>query len=492
MAVTGVTESRLDVAHPLDPLSAAEISRVGEILAGEHDLSAARFVEIVLLEPEKGALARFGASGERPPREAFVVLHDRVAQTACEAVVALDEGAVRSWREVPGVQAAITLDEYIECEQAVRADPRFREALARRGITNPELVLAEAWSIGGHAQSGEEGRRLAWTPCWFRDSLADNAYARPIEGLFTVVDLNTMEVLRVEDTVMCRCLRPPARTAPTRSAPCVRICARSRSCSRRGRASRSTVTRCAGRSGASASASPSARAWCCTRLRYHDQDRWRPVLHRASYAEMVIPYGDPSPARFRTNAFDIGEYGIGPMTNSLELGCDCLGEIRYFDAVCADSGGAPIVIPNAICMHEEDVGLLWKHYDWQAQDSEVRRSRRFVISSIITAANYEYALLLVPVPGRHHRDRGQADWDRADVGRRSGREAGLRPPGQSGAVGAEPPALLLCPDGHGRGRLHQHIHEVHTEAVPVGPENPYGNAFRAVARTCAESGRPSS
>ena len=177
---------------PSAPLRSAGL---WEILAGERDLSAARFVEIVLLEPEKGALARFGASGERPPREAFVVLHDRVAQTACEAIVALDAGAVSSWSEVPGVQAAITLDEYIECEQAVRADPRFREALARRGITNPELVLAEAWSVGGHAQSGEEGRRLAWTPCWFRDSLADNAYARPIEGLFTVVDLNTMEVL---------------------------------------------------------------------------------------------------------------------------------------------------------------------------------------------------------------------------------------------------------------------------------------------------------
>ena len=79
------------------------------------------------------------------------------------------------------------------------------------------------------------------------------------------------------------------------------------------------------------------------------------------------------------------------MTNSLELGCDCLGEIRYLDAVVHDSHGEPITIGNAICMHEEDYGLLWKHYDWQAEDSEVRRSRRFVISSIITAANYEYA-----------------------------------------------------------------------------------------------------
>ena len=62
MAVTRQTESQLDVAHPLDPLSAVEISRTVEILGGEHDLRAARFVEIVLLEPEKEALARFEAS----------------------------------------------------------------------------------------------------------------------------------------------------------------------------------------------------------------------------------------------------------------------------------------------------------------------------------------------------------------------------------------------------------------------------------------------
>src|SRR5262249_47992082 len=101
---------------------------------------------------------------------------------------------------VPGVQPAITLDEYAECEQVVRADARFREALGRRGITEPDKVMAEAWTLGTHAEPGEEGRRLAWTPCWYRERVEDNADARAIQGLFTVVDLNTMEVLRVHDT----------------------------------------------------------------------------------------------------------------------------------------------------------------------------------------------------------------------------------------------------------------------------------------------------
>lgn len=46
-------------------------------------------------------------------------------------------------------------------------------------------------------------------------------------------------------------------------------------------------------------------------------------------------------------------------TNSLTLGCDCLGTIHYFDAHLCTSRGAPLVIRNAVCLHEEDHGILW-------------------------------------------------------------------------------------------------------------------------------------
>ena len=78
------------------------------------------------------------------------------------------------------------------------------------------------------------------------------------------------------------------------------------------------------------------------------------------------------------------------MANSLTLGCDCLGEIRYFDDVFADERGKPRTRANAICMHEEDYGILWKHVDMVSGRTEVRRSRRLVVSSIATVGNYEY------------------------------------------------------------------------------------------------------
>jgi primary-amine oxidase len=123
---------------------------------------------------------------------------------------------------------------------------------------------------------------------------------------------------------------------------------------------------------------------------YEDDGRVRPILYRASLSEMVVPYGDPRPGQWRKNAFDAGEFNVGALANSLEHGCDCLGEIRYFDAVVADGNGNPLTIRNAVCLHEEDYGLLWKHCDMRTQDTEVRRSRRLVISFIATIGNYEY------------------------------------------------------------------------------------------------------
>ena len=126
-------------------------------------------------------------------------------------------------------------------------------------------------------------------------------------------------------------------------------------------------------------------------ISYTDGERERPIIYRASFAEIIVPYSDPSPGSYRKCAFDIGEYGIGLCANSLELGCDCLGEIRYFDAELCDDRGDPLTVRNAICLHEEDFGLLWKHYDAGTGHAETRRMRRLVVSFIVTIGNYDYA-----------------------------------------------------------------------------------------------------
>ena len=72
----------------------------------------------------------------------------------------------------------------------------------------------------------------------------------------------------------------------------------------------------------------------------------RPILHRGSLVEMAVPYGDVNEPFQRKCAFDVGDYGLGYCANSLELGCDCLGHIQYFDAILNDTNGACFLSPR--------------------------------------------------------------------------------------------------------------------------------------------------
>ena len=52
--------------------------------------------------------------------------------------------------------------------------------------------------------------------------------------------------------------------------------------------------------------------------------------------------------------------------------------------------GEPVEIKKAVCLHEEDAGILWKHTELRSMHPEVRRGRRLVVSFVCTVANYEY------------------------------------------------------------------------------------------------------
>ena len=94
----------------------------------------------------------------------------------------------------------MTIDEQIECEQAVLASGEFKAALKRHyGIDDTSLVMVDIWSAGNYGSEEDRTRRLARPLCFLRRDPTDNGYTRPIEGLRPVVDLNTMQVIRVEE-----------------------------------------------------------------------------------------------------------------------------------------------------------------------------------------------------------------------------------------------------------------------------------------------------
>ncbi|WP_285409974.1 hypothetical protein [Variovorax sp. efr-133-TYG-130] len=77
------------------------------------------------------------------------------------------------------------------------------------------------------------------------------------------------------------------------------------------------------------------------------------------------------------------------MVNQLQLGCDCLGAITYFDIPAADDFGLPYVMTNAVCMREEGYGMLWKHYESRSSVLEMRRSHRLVTRFFCAVTNYD-------------------------------------------------------------------------------------------------------
>lgn len=471
------------MTHPLEPLTAAEVGRAVSLLAAAGKLTpTTRVVSVMLKEPPKDAV-HAGSGWDALPREAAAVLFDNAANACYEAALDLTSESVTAYQHVPGVQPTMTIDEQVECEHAVVTSPLFADALARHhGVTNTKLVMVDIWSAGYYGNVEEKGMRLARPLCFVRADPTDNGYARPIEGIRPVVDLNTMQVIRVEEF------------GPWPLPPGEANYAASRVPNQRADIKPLAITQPDGPGFTLDGNSISWQKWNMVigfnaregltlhHIRYTDRGRDRSILYRASLTEMVVPYADPNPTQVRKNAFDVGEYGMGMCANSLRLGCDCLGLIQYLDAHLCDSRGKPLTIPNAICIHEEDYGILWKHTDRRLPNApEVRRSRRLVISSVSTVENYEYGFFWY-----FYQD-GNIGFEIKLTGILS---LGATHPDEKPPYGTMVAPQVYAPN-------HQHffnvrldfdidgvantVQQIDVTADPRGAENPYENAFRARA-----------
>ena len=471
------------VKHPLEPLTAAEVQLAVALLKEDGKVTpTTRFISVSLREPDKEFVHNF--RGSQPlRREAFAVLFDNGTNFCYEATLSLTDRRLLSWKHVPGVQPTMTTDEQVECEQAVLASPEFKAALKKHhGIDDTSLVMVDIWSAGNYGFEEDRTRRLARPLCFVRTDPTDNGYAKPVEGLRPVVDLNAMKVLRVEEYGQWplppqQCNYAAGRVGQFRSDVKPLEITQSEGPSFEADGYQVRWQKWSFVIGFSAREGLTLHHLC-----YEDGGRRRSVLYRASLSEMVVPYGDPAPQQARKNAFDAGEYGLGMCANSLELGCDCLGLIKYFDGHLCTSRGEPLTIKNAVCMHEEDFGILWKHTDRRLPDSpEVRRSRRLVVSSIATVENYEYGFFWYL-----YQD-GNIQFEVKLTGVLS---LGALPPGERSRYGALVAPQLYAPN-------HQHffnvrldldldgtnnsVYQVDVTPDDPGPKNPFENAFSARA-----------
>jgi primary-amine oxidase len=479
--------------NPLEPLTEDEIRAASDLLRTHPDFPAAPedavFVSISLLEPSRATVDGAELTGLPPAREALIVLYDRRSRRVIEAAVSLGARTVLSWGVVPGARPKLTRRDFEAAVAAVKADSRWQAALRRRGVTDFSYVEVQPWPPGfADERDRAHGRRVAKALTWVGHAPTDNPFARPVEHVIATVDLDDGEVLSVEEHEDVPVPRFAGNYSPELAGDPGNYPVLTES---REGVKPIDIRQPDGPSFVLDGHELRWQNWHLVvgytpregpvlhRVRYRDGGRERSILNRASLSEMWVPYGDPAPVHRVKNVFDEGEAGLGSLANSLELGCDCLGEIRYLDAVVNDDQGQPQRIANAICIHEEDTGIAWKHTQLLSGSIEVRRGRRLVISSLSTIGNYDYGFFWYL-----HTD-GTIAYEVKLTGIVS---TGAMAEGQQPVHGA-----VLAPGLY--GPHHQHffnvrldvaidgpansVFEVDAVPAPPGPDNPVGNGWIA-------------
>lgn len=470
------------VKHPLDPLSVDEIRRLKQILvAAGHGGENIRYSYVLLREPDRETLENF-TPGDPVPREIGVLVTDVAANAAREMVVDMGSAEIIHDRALdPRTDGwGPVLDEDYEAAEVIaKADPRYVEALKKRGIENLDHVFCAPLSAGVFGYEDEVGRRMIRVLSFYAPDLdaVHALWAHPIDGIVCHVDLTGRQVLRLVDTGYTHVPEQsgdyldPAITGPTRESM--------------------KPLRITQPEGPSFTMADNVLEWENWSIRvgfngregltlhdisFNDRGTRRSILKRASVAEMVVPYGEPQPTHDWQNYFDAGEYQFGRLANSLVLGCDCLGEIRYVDATVVDDFCNPLHIRNAICIHEEDFGTLWKHSCIFSGRSDMRRQRRLVVSFFVTVGNYDYGFYwyfyldgkieleckATGVVFTSGRPEGDYEWATEMAPR-------LGAPQHQHLFSAR---LDFAVDG-----LKNRVDELDVQRVPKGPDNPVGNAF---------------
>ncbi|KAJ4252428.1 hypothetical protein NW762_011029 [Fusarium torreyae] len=384
--------------HPLDPLTPDELLAAAALVRAASPDGVVKFNSITLLEPPKDEYTAFrDSSGPRPHRRALAVVISRKTQQISEVMANLDSNRVEEWRDFKDVMPILTLEDLDVIERIARTNSIVIQACREIGITDMSKVFFDGWAIGYDDRWGFD-RRLQQALPYYRESPSDNQYAHPLD--FNVIaDTEREEILAVDIRTVNGERTPFPREQHNYLPEFI-------SQGYRNDLKPIHITQ---PEGVSFKMNGNEIEWAGLKMhigfnyregivlsdvRIRDPDhanQERKMFGRLSVVEMFVPYGSPKEPHHRKHAFDIGEYGSGYMANSLKLGCDCKGTIHYLDANMVTGDGRLMVIENAVCIHEEDNGLLYKHTDFRDGRVISARDRKLIISQILTAANYEYA-----------------------------------------------------------------------------------------------------
>ncbi|CAG8954299.1 hypothetical protein HYFRA_00005920 [Hymenoscyphus fraxineus] len=408
--------------HPLDPLSAAEILQISSLIKEVSPDKSLHFKLISLLEPpkvllreflkaERNASGAFSTSGPSLARRAESLYYHRGTSDLVHVTVNLDLGKLEGVKKVEGhFHAQADIDEILEMREVCLRDETVKEQVRAFRLPEGMKVVCDTWPYGRDNNT----QTPRFVQCYLfaeRNHPGSNHYDNPLP-FSPIVDMVKREVIDIVrlPTGSDSSLKPNAVYEPHP--------AKEYHHELQAQPARTDLKPLVIHQpqGVSFSIDGYLIKWQKWRFRLgfnwregmvlHDVTYdGRELFHRLSLSEMFVPYGDPRMPYSRKSVFDVGDIGAGVAANNLALGCDCLGVIKYFSFVITNSQGNPIEKPNAICMHEIDDGIGWKHTNSRTGAVSIVRSRVLVLQSIITVGNYEYVFMwhLDQAAGLHYK-----------------------------------------------------------------------------------------
>lgn len=394
----------MSARHPFLSLQPDEVHFTNDTIQKKHSGKPILFRSIGIKEPNRAHAVKFlQGKGPAPPRRTYVSYQIKGEPTVFEDIVELSSGDIFRARNL-GATAfpPATNEDMHRLEDIVMNDPLVKAEIARLQLPEGTVVQPEPWPYGTESHTPEKRQYQVWMFLKSLDPKAQehpssNHFAHPLDFSVVVDDL-TMKVTRIDRLPMGpdEILHMDDEAAATRTWQPNPDAEYASELQPKLRDDLKPIT-ISQPEGVSFRVADDDEVVEWQKWRFHLDFNWRegavlrdvtydgrPVFYRLSLAEMTVPYGDPRAPYHRKSAYDLGEGGAGCTANNLELGCDCLGSIRYFDRWINDHEGKPFMLKNAICMHEVDNGIGWKHTNYRTGRAEVTRNRELVIQTVST------------------------------------------------------------------------------------------------------------
>lgn len=393
------------MAHPFDPLRPDEIETAVRLFREALPEVPLRFKTLEIQEPVKQHVIDYieaERTGKKPlptppARIVFSLFHRLDSQVFIKGLVNLQTESVISLKDLPkGMQGPADVDEMLEVEEYCLKHPDVIKEVEKMKLPAGVTVCTDPWIYGRDDEN--ESRRLC--QCYMYivpvDHPQSNHYSLPC-AFSPVFNTDTKELVRI-DYLPTGADHTVSETQPWKPVKAVEYAHDLLDTPARLDLKPYIVQQ---PEGASFQVDGHVVEWQKWRFRvgfnyrdglvlYNVTYDGRNVFYRLSLSEMTVPYGDPRKPFHRKQAFDVGDVGLGVTANQLNLGCDCLGHIKYFDGYRPDSRGNPVQLKNVICLHEQDGGILHKHTNYRNNQTTVVRNRQLVVQMMCTLSNYEY------------------------------------------------------------------------------------------------------